>query len=173
MPFLPIARWRAFCRRWRRVGAADRNLAALGEAYKTGGHHPLVRLDAAFDNSLGFILLLYRNRPNGHRVVVLDDIDEGAGGPALHCAGRNHHDLFERINQQTDVDELPRPKLQVGVWEFGFQLHGPGALVHLVVHHPQHAAINHFVSVRAQRFNAERALGEGGIHLQAIPAAAG
>ena len=28
-------------------GAADRDLAAVGEADKTGGHHALVRLDAA------------------------------------------------------------------------------------------------------------------------------
>src|SRR5215813_14601709 len=87
LPFLPITRWRAF--RWHRrcVGAADRNLAALGEAYKTRGHHPLVRFEPAFNNGLDFILLLHNDRTHGHRVVVLDDVDECAGRPALHCAG--------------------------------------------------------------------------------------
>src|SRR6185312_5107676 len=111
LPLLPVTRWRAFCRRRRCVGGADRNLAAFGEAYKSGSHHPLVRLETGFDDSLGFVLLLYRDRPHGHRVVVLDDKDEGAVRPPLHGAGRNHHNLFERIDQKADVDELPRPKL--------------------------------------------------------------
>src|SRR5262252_5044637 len=80
LPFvLPIARWRTFRRRRCRVGAADRNLAALGEAYKTCGHHPFVRFETAFDNGLDFILLLHKDRTHGHRVVVLDGVDEGAG----------------------------------------------------------------------------------------------
>src|SRR5215475_10575596 len=165
LPFLPITPWRAFhwCRR--RVGAADRNLAALGKAYKTCGHHPLVRFEAAFDNGLDFILLLHNDRTHGHRVVILDDVDEGAGRSALHRAGRNYHNLFERIDQQADVDELPRPKLQVGVREFGLQLHGSGGLVDLVVHDPQHAAIDDFVSVGTLRLDGERALGDGSIQL--------
>src|SRR6516165_3273649 len=166
LPFLPITRWRAFRWRWRCVGAADRNLAALGEAYKTCGHHPLVRFKTAFDHSLDFILLLHNDRTHGHRVVILDGVDEGAGGPALHRAGRNYYNLFERIDQQADVDELPRPKLQVGVREFGFQLHGSGGLIDLVVHDPQHAAIDDFVSVGKLRLDGERALGDGGIQLR-------
>src|SRR5215467_15372693 len=87
LPFLPITRWRAF--HWfRRVGAADRNLAALGEAYKTCGHHPLVGFETAFDNGLDFILLLHNDRTHSHRIVILDHVDESARGPALHRAGR-------------------------------------------------------------------------------------
>src|SRR5215467_1431127 len=88
LPFLPITRWCAFRRRRRRIGAADCNLAALGEAYKTGGHHPLVGFETAFDNGLDFILLLHNDRTHSHRVVILDHVDESARGPALHRAGR-------------------------------------------------------------------------------------
>src|SRR4029079_19630854 len=142
LPFLTITRrWRAFRRRRRHVGTTDRNLAALGETNKTRGYNPLVRFETAFDNGLDFILLLHGDWTHSHRAVVLDDVDEGAGGPALYGAGWNHHNLFERIDEQADVDELPRPKLQVGVGEFGFELHRPVGLSHLVVHHLQLAAI--------------------------------
>src|SRR6476646_5948225 len=99
LPFLTITRrWRAFRRRRRHVGTADRDLAALGETHKTCGYNPFVRFETAFDNGLDFILLLHGDWTHSHHVVVLHDVDESASRPALHRAGRNHHDRFERID---------------------------------------------------------------------------
>src|SRR5215831_4656948 len=76
-------------------GGADGNLAAFGEADEAGGDHAIVRLQTALHHGLGLVLLLHGDRPHRHRVVVLDDVDEGAIRSALHGAGRDHRHLLE------------------------------------------------------------------------------
>src|SRR6185295_12929710 len=70
-------RWRAFLRRRRHVGTTDRNLAALGESYKTRLYNPFIRFQTAFNNCLDFILLLHSEWTHCHCSVVLYDIDYG------------------------------------------------------------------------------------------------
>src|SRR5262249_33302400 len=133
-------------RRWR-AAARDRNLAAVSETHKTGGDDPLVRLEAGLYNSLDFIPLLHRDLTHDHCTVILDDVNEGAIGSALHRTGRDHHDLFEGVDEQTDVDELAGPELQILIREFGFELHGAGGLIDLVVDYPEQATIDHSVGI--------------------------
>src|SRR5690349_2460653 len=154
------------CRR--RIAAADRNLAALGEADKSGRHDPLGRFKTLADHRLRLVLLLDRDRPHRNGVVVFDHVHEGTVWSSLHGAGRDHYDLPERVDQQPDVDELAGPELQFGIREFGLELYGAGRLVDLIVDHPEHAAIDHRIVVRALGFDAERALFEGGVHLREI-----
>ncbi len=133
--------------------AADRDLGAVGEAGKAGGHDALGRLKTLADHRLRLVLFLHRNRPHRDGIVVLDDVHEGAVRTALHRAGRDHHDLLQRVDQQPHIDELPGPELQVGVGKFGLELHRAGGLVDLIVDDPEHAAVDHRVVVRALRFD--------------------
>src|ERR1700730_5287831 len=38
--------------------------------------------------------------------VVIDEIDEGAGNPALNARRRHHHDILVGIDQEPDIHEL-------------------------------------------------------------------
>src|SRR6185437_12609510 len=168
LPLLSIARTSALRRRSPRIGVTDRDLAAVREPDETGGDDALVGFNAALYDSLRLILFLNHNRPHCRGIIVLDHIDESPVRPALHGSGWNHQDLLERIDQQADVDELSRPELQPGIWEFSFQLHRAGCLVHLVVNDPEYAAVDYRVIVRPLRFDGQRALIEGRIYLRQI-----
>src|SRR5690349_13417476 len=133
LPLLSGGRTSALRRCSRRIGIANGDLAAVRETDEAGGHDALVWFNAALHDRLRLVLLLNHDWPHRRGIIVLDDIDECPVRPALHGSGWDHQDLLERIDQQADVDELPRPKLQTGIWEFSFQLHRAGCLVHLVV----------------------------------------
>src|SRR5262245_36892326 len=94
-----------------RIGAADCDLYAILEADETGCHNSLGRLNALADHRLRLVLSLYRDRSYGDGVVIFDNVHEGAIRASLHRAGRYHHHLFQRVDQQPDVDELTGPEL--------------------------------------------------------------
>src|SRR5262245_1040351 len=129
------------------ISTADRDLATLCEADKTRGYYLFARFETVSDYRLRLILFLHRDRPHTDGIVILDDVHKGAVWPSLHRAGRNHHHLFQRVDQQSDVDELTGPELQVGIGKFGLELDGAGRLVNLVVDHPEHAAVDHSIIV--------------------------
>src|SRR5215467_15013511 len=160
------SRARILCRH--RFCRADRDLAAISEPHEAGGDDALVRVEPALDHRLAFILFLHDDWTYGHRVVVLDHVDEGAVWAPLNGTGGNDHHLLERIDQQTNIDELPGPELQVRVWKFGLEFHRTGRLVHLVVDHLERSAIENGVIVRTQGIDRKRALGESSIHLGQI-----
>ncbi len=89
-------------------------------------------------------------RPHADGAVVLDHIHERPGRPALHRRGRHHHHLAQRVDQQLDVDELPRPELQIGVGKLALDLHRAGGRIDLVVDHHHLAAVEH-ASCRRRR----------------------
>src|SRR5690242_432623 len=82
---------------------------------RSSGHSPLRRLEPARDHGLVFVLLADRYRLGRDRIVVFHDIDERALGPALHRAGRHHHDLLQSVDQEPHIEELSGPKLKVGI----------------------------------------------------------
>src|SRR5262245_49836135 len=129
------------------ISAADRDLGTLGEADKARRYYPFARFETLSDHRLRLILFLHRDRPHADGVVILDHVHKGAVWPSLHRAGRNHHHLFQRVDQQPDVDELTGPELQVGIGKFGLELDGAGRLVDLVVDYPEHAAVDHRIIV--------------------------
>src|SRR5262245_13337203 len=120
-----------------RISAADRDLATVGKANKTGRHNAFGRLEALSDDHLRLVLFLYRERPYGDGVVIFDDVHKSAVRASLHSAGWYYHHLFQRVDQQPDVDELAGPELQVGIGKFGLELDGAGRLINLVVDHPK------------------------------------
>src|SRR5689334_4463824 len=87
-------RARASRLRRRRVGAADCDLAAVGEAHKTGRHDALGRLKALADHRLRLVLFLHRYRPYCDGVIIFGDVHKGAAWSSLHRTGRYHHHLF-------------------------------------------------------------------------------
>src|SRR6185295_13165209 len=103
------------------IAAADRNLGAVGEADKTGGHDAFGRLKTLADDCLRFVLFLHCDRSHRDGVVILDDIHERAVWTPLHRAGWNHHDLLQRVDPQPNIDELPGPELQAGVGKFSLE----------------------------------------------------
>src|SRR5262245_7189056 len=113
---LHAIRWRR-----RRTGAADRNVAAFGQAHETGRYNPLIRLKTALNDGLDFVLLLDRDRSHRHGIVVLDNVDKGAIRAALDCAGWDHDHLLKRVDEQANVHELAGPELQIDVRKFSFQ----------------------------------------------------
>src|SRR5512139_2791235 len=170
---LPLAaalllRTLAVAPRRRRVGAADRDLAAVREPYEAGGDHAFGRIETRADHRLRLILLLHSDRPYRDRVVILDDINKSAVRAPLNRAGRNHHDLLEGVDQQPDIDELPGPELQLGVGKFRLELHGAGRLIDLIVNDPEHAMIDHGIVVGSLRVDIERSFVEGRVHLRKV-----
>src|SRR4029079_15321799 len=93
--------------------AADRDLGAVREADKAGRHDTLGGLKTLTDHRLRLVLFLHRNRSHRDGIVILDDVHKGAVWTSLHRPCRDHHDLLQRVDQQPDIDELPRPELQV------------------------------------------------------------
>src|SRR5512144_1154725 len=122
---LPLRTLTGGLSRWR-IAAADRDFGAVGEADKAGRHDTLRRFKTLADHRLRLVLLLDRDRPHGDGVVIFDHVHEGTVWPSLHGAGRDHHDLLERVDQQTDIDELTRPELQFRIREFGLEFDGAG-----------------------------------------------
>src|ERR1044072_5936647 len=57
-----------------RIGAADRDLAALGETDETGRHDALGRFKPLADHRLRLVLFLHRNRPHRNAVVILHHV---------------------------------------------------------------------------------------------------
>src|SRR5450756_2785298 len=84
---LAAARPRALLACGRRaVGAAERNLTAVGEPDEAGGDHAFGRRKPALDHGLRLILLLHGDRAYRHGVVVFDHVDEGTVRAALHLS---------------------------------------------------------------------------------------
>src|SRR5262249_38598304 len=75
------------CRRagsgWRSGASVDCYLAVVCEPDETRGHHALIRLHAAFYDSLRLVLSLHHDRTHRCRVVVLDDIHKSTVWTAL------------------------------------------------------------------------------------------
>ena len=103
-----------------------------------------------------------------HLALRIDHIDEGAGGAALHRAGRHHDHLLQGIDRQPHIDELARPELLVGVGKFGLELHCAGRLIDLVVDHLQRALVDQCAGVGLQRLHRQRTFGEGRIDLRHV-----
>ena len=77
------------------LGAADRDLAAVGEPHEAGGDHALGRRRRRFSTTVCVSSCFCTvDRAHRHGVVVLDHVDEGAVRAALHRAGRDHHHVF-------------------------------------------------------------------------------
>src|SRR5262249_44001482 len=118
----------------------------------------------AFRNH-GLLLVLQRQRDGtqGHAVIVLYDVGEGAVGAALDGGRRDHDNLAHGIDEHAGIDELPGPKLQVGIRKLGLHAHGARRLVDLIVNHLQTAAVEHGLAVGLQRLDHNGAAGEGRI----------
>ena len=122
---------------------------AVREPREAGGDHLLLGLHAVRDHGARIVLLRDRDRPHRDLVLGFDHVNERPLRPALHGGGRHDHDLFQRIDQHADVDELPRPELQVGVGKFRLDADRSRRLIHLVVDHPQGALIDRGAVVAA------------------------
>src|SRR5262249_3514594 len=134
---------------------------------KARGHHLLARVDAFGEDSLRLVLQRQRDRAQAD-TVSLRNIDESAGGPALHGLGGNHHHLLQGLNENAHVYELAGPELQVGVWNLTLHAYGAGGLVDLVVHDLQGAAIEHRPAVAVDGLYRHRAGGLSGIDLSQL-----
>jgi hypothetical protein len=77
----------------------------------------------------------------------------------LHRRGGDDHDLTQNVDQDSHIDELAGPELQLLVRESGLEFDGPGGLIDLVVHHLHFAVVDR-VALRPQRVNRQHALGE-------------
>ena len=109
------------------------------------------------------VLLRHHDRLGGGDVAGPDDIAEGAGRSALHRGSRNHDRLGQRLDLETDVDELAGPELEIRIWEFGLQLQRAGGLIDLVIDAFQRAGIDDGDAVIAEHVHGKRALGGGGV----------
>src|SRR5262245_53589706 len=114
---LPLWALRSRLRRLR-ISVADRNLATLGEADEARRHYPFARFNTLSDYRLRFVLFLHRDRSYADGVVIFDNVYKGAVRPSLDRTGWYHHHLFQRVDQQADVDELTGPELQIGIGKF-------------------------------------------------------
>ena len=141
---------------------------AVGEAREAGRDDLLLRLQAVGNHRARVVLQRDRDRPHRDLAVGLDHVDERALRSALHGGGRHHHHALQGIDQQADIDELPRPELQVLVREFRLHADRAGRLIHLVVDHPQLAAIDECLSVHRHRVDIERAAREGLVDLRKL-----
>ncbi len=141
---------------------------ALGEAGKPGGDHALAHLQAGPDHGPHVVLLRQRHAPHRDGVVVLDHVDERPVGAALDGGGRHHHHLAQRVDQHPHIDELARPELEIGIGEFGLELHGAGGLIHLIVDHQHLAAVERFLAVGSERVDRQRTFGEALVELRQV-----
>ena len=89
-------------------------------------------------------------------------------GPRCTAAVGTTTTCFERVDEQPHVDELPRPKLQVGVGEFRLQLDRAGGLIDLVVDDLQRAAVDDGLVVGAEGVDRQRTLREGLVDLRQL-----
>src|SRR5438128_1434459 len=80
------------------------------------------------DGGLLVVLLLHRDLADRHRVVGADYINESPVRATLDRRRRHHDDAVQCLDQESHVDELARPELQVLVRELGFELHCAGGL---------------------------------------------
>ena len=115
-----------------------------------------LRPDAARDHGLRLVHMRHRDGALADAVLRPQDVGEGGVvGSSLDGGGRNHHDAFERVDEQADIDELPRPQLQAGVGKLRLHPDRPGRRVDLVVDDLQGAAIELF-AVGAERLDRQR-----------------
>src|SRR5712675_2011064 len=92
-------------------------------------------------DGIGFVLLRHQNRLCRHNIAVADDVAEGPGRTALHGGARYNHRLRYGFDLEPHIDELARPKLEIGIGKFGFELERPGGRIDLVDNAGQLAAI--------------------------------
>src|SRR6185369_11240003 len=133
--------------RWRIFRAHHGNASAVLETGEARGDDPFGCGDAFGDDGGSLGLQAHRDGPQNHALVVLNHVGEGAVGAPLHGRSGNDHDLAQGLREDAHVDELARPKLQVGVGELRLHAYGAGGLVDLVVDDLQRAAIQHGLAV--------------------------
>src|SRR5882757_8650892 len=142
---------------------ANDDLGAIGQVGKTGRHHAIGGRQAARDDGIRFVLLRHQNRLCRYNIAVADDVAEGPGRTALHGGARYNHRLCDGFDLEPHIDELARPKLEIGIGKFGLELERPGGRIDLVVDAGQLAAIDHRYPIIAEHIDSQRALGGGGI----------
>src|SRR5579871_903029 len=112
---------------------ADDDLGAVAELVGAVDHNALAGCEAGKDFDALAFGYAELDRPNRYRRVVIDDVDEGAGRPALDACGRDRRDVGVGIEQQANVDELVRVEQPVVVGKYGAQLDRPGGRIDLAV----------------------------------------
>ena len=121
---------------------------ALAGLEALGDCDHLVGRDAALD------------RPDRHRAVVVDDVDEVAARAAPQRRDRHDDRAVDRAQQQARVDELVREQRRRGVGEARLGLDGAGLHVDLVVERHEDAVVELLRARAVERGDGE--LGAGG-----------
>ena len=111
-----------------RVGAGggfrrhNRHLRAVTEARSALQHHLLPLGQAAVDHRRRVALLPDRDVGLLDRlVVVVEHIDEAAGGTGLDRGGRNRQHALQHLDGEMGGHEAARPEMQVGIREIGLE----------------------------------------------------
>ena len=100
------------------------NLSAGTDESLAGHAHAIGRLHARQNHNLVALPLaaLHRNHLGG--AVRLHDVDELSALADLKCLQRHEDGIFLGLQNQTDVDELARPEMAVGIIQSRAQFDG-------------------------------------------------
>ena len=67
--------------------------------------------------------------------------------------------MAQGVDQHPHIDELARPKLEIGIGKLGLELHRAGGLIDLIVDHQHLAAVERVLAVGRQCVDRQRAFG--------------
>src|SRR5262245_22498402 len=138
------------------VGLGDRNLSVVCELRETADDHLLGRLEATRNRGLSFASVRHSHGTPHDSCVRPDHVHERAARTQLHGSVWYHDDLFERIDEQPDIDELAGPELKGRIRELSLYLYRPCRLINLVIDYGQTAAVEYKIVVRIERLDLQR-----------------
>ena len=119
----PRLRWPGLCPGW--PGVLPRCLARRLHHFDLGavlqpvgavGDDDLAGFKPLGDRDLLAVVGAERHRLHGHRVVGLDEVDEGARRAALDRRARHDRGALQRVDQQLHVDELVGEQVAARRW---------------------------------------------------------
>ena len=142
--------------------------AARHEAELAVGDHGFTRREPVLDDGLGAARPGDGDRPQVHRLIRLDDVDELTLRAGLNGDRRNHD--RRRIGRQRhdDVDELARPEPAIVVGKRALDPDGAGRLVHRVVDERNSAVRRRTGVVGCTRLDTQRSLRQVALEIRQL-----
>src|SRR5579875_3752354 len=84
----------------------DENLRAIPQTVGAIDHDPVSRGKARVHRIDGSVQRAEIHGACRHRVISVDDINVGSGGPSLNRARRHGYDSVQHLEQEPGIDEL-------------------------------------------------------------------